>query len=74
MASAALMAQGDARRRQLVKFLAEYIKKNGYSPSIMEIAEYMGLTKTAIAYHLKKLQEDGQVSMAPGKYRSLRVL
>lgn len=74
MASRELMEQGDARRRQVLSFIRAYIKRNGFPPSIQEIADDLDLTKTAAAHHLKRLEKDGKISVVVGKYRSLRVL
>lgn len=75
MAGAATIAQGIDRRRKIVAFVRAYIKKNGFAPSIEEIADGVKLaSKTAVRHHLQKLEEDGVVTMQAGKYRSLRVV
>lgn len=75
MAGAATIAQGIDRRRKIVAFVRAYIKKNGFAPSIEEIAEGVKLSsKTAVRHHLQKLSEDGIVTMQSGKYRSLRIV
>lgn len=75
MAGAATIAQGIDRRRKIVAFVRKYIGKNGFAPSIEEIAVGVSLSsKTAVRHHLEKLREDGIVTMQPGKYRSLRIV
>lgn len=75
MAGAATIAQGIDRRRKIVAFIKRYIAKNGFAPSIEEIAEGVELSsKTAVRHHLQKLVQDGHVTMQAGKYRSLRVI
>lgn len=74
MAGAALIQQGVERRKAIFAFIKEYIKVNGYGPSVDEITEGVGVTgKTAIRHHLTNLVEQGVIEMTPGKYRSIRV-
>jgi repressor LexA len=75
MAGRALLKQGKDRRSAILKFTRAYIRKNGYGPSVAEIAEGVGLaSKTAVRHHLATLQEEGKVEMTPGRYRSLRLV
>lgn len=75
MASSALIAQGIDRRRAIVRFVKAYVKKNGFAPSVEEIAEGVDLaSKTAVRHHLDVLKDEGVITWTPGKYRSLRVL
>lgn len=75
MAGAATIAQGITRRRQIVSFIRKYSTKHGFAPSIEEIADGVKLSsKTAVRHHLAKLQEDGVITMQPGKYRSLQIV
>lgn len=75
MAGAAGLAQGRDRRRKIFRYVRSYMKKNGYAPSIAEIAEGVGLSsKTAVRHHVDKLVEDGHLTVARGRYRSLQVV
>jgi repressor LexA len=74
MAGAELIAQGVDRRKAILKFIRSYIKRHGYGPSMEEIAEAVGLSKSAARHHLLILREEKKVDMTPGVYRSLRVL
>lgn len=75
MAGAQTIAQGIDRRRKIVTFIRAYVKKNGFAPSIEEIADGVALaSKTAVRHHLQKLQEDGVITMQSRKYRSLRLV
>lgn len=74
MAGAKLITQGIERRRAIMRFIKGYLKKNGFSPSIEEIAIAVDLSsKTAVRHHLEILVADGQLAMTPGKYRSIRI-
>jgi repressor LexA len=75
MAGPALIKQGRDRRTAILKFTRTYIRKNGYGPSVAEIADGVGLaSKTAVRHHLTTLQDEGKVEMTPGRYRSLRIV
>lgn len=75
MASSALIAQGIDRRRAIVRFVKAYVKKNGFAPSVEEIAEGVDLSsKTAVRHHLDVLKDEGTITWTPGKYRSLRIV
>ena len=59
---------------QIVKFVNTFIQENGYSPSVREIGEAVGLRSTAsVSYHLQALQEKGilQSPGAKGRKRAL---
>ena len=71
---AELVDQGIARRESMLAFLRTYIERNGYPPSMAEIAEEEGIAKSAVRHHLYRLQRDGLITMTPNKYRSIRVL
>lgn len=75
MAGAKLITQGIERRRAIMRFIKDYMKRNGFAPSIDEIATAVDLSsKTAVRHHIDILVEEGQLAVTPGKYRSLRVL
>jgi repressor LexA len=75
MAGSALLAQGIDRRRAILKFVRSYVKKNGFAPSIAEIAEGVDLaSKTAVRHHLEVLKSEKWVTWTDGKYRSLQVI
>lgn len=75
MAGAALMAQGVARRRAIVRFVKGYWRRHGYAPSVAEIAVGVELSsKTAVRHHLGVLQRENKIKMEPGVYRSVRIV
>lgn len=71
---AELIEQGIERRASIMGYIQAYHEQFGYPPSMAEIADAHGIAKNAVRHHLLRLQRDGKVSMAPGKYRSLRIL
>lgn len=74
MAGQDWMNQGDERRRDIVRFIRAFTKKNDYAPTQREIAEAVGLYKNGVAYHLDVLEKQGKIKTTPGKARSIRVV
>ncbi|TCK60785.1 transcriptional repressor LexA [Seleniivibrio woodruffii] len=60
------------RQKMFVKFIDNFIKDNGYSPSVREIAKGMGLSSTAsVKTMLDRLTESGALKRAGNVARSL---
>lgn len=75
MAGSALIAQGIDRRRAILRFIKDFVKKEGCAPSIAEIAAGVDLaSNTAVRHHLQVLKEEGFVDWNPDRYRSLRIV
>ena len=55
-------------------FLIDYIRNNGYPPSIRDICKGVGIKSTSTVHnHLKRLSELGRIEMKPGKRRAISV-
>lgn len=75
MAGKALIAQGTKRRKAILKFLRGYMKKNGYAPTIQEIADAVGLVSpNATRNHLQKLAAEGYITMQPRIARAIALV
>ena len=62
-------------RKSVYNFIVEFIKENGYSPSVREICAGTNLKSTATVYnHLEKLKMIGKIDMKENTTRSIRVL
>ncbi len=58
----------------IMEYVNQFIQENGYSPSVREIGQAVGLRSTAsVSYHLQALQEKGflQAPGAKGRKRAL---
>lgn len=74
MAGSALIAQGIDRRRAILRFVKDYRKREGYAPSVAEIATGVELlSNTAVRHHLETLKAEGFIDWTPGRYRSLTI-
>jgi len=64
------------RQRQTLDFIIQYIQKHGYSPTLKEIADYMGLHSLATVHeHVKSLIKKGVLrKKGRGKERSLEIV
>ncbi len=68
------MPRTSDKAQKIVDYINEFIQENGYSPSVREIGEAVGLRSTAsVSYHLQALQEKGllQAPGAKGRKRAL---
>lgn len=62
------MARPD-KREKIAAFIEQQYRKNGYSPSINEIAAHLGLSaKSNIHRQLQRLVEDGRLVNLGGRY------
>lgn len=63
------------RQREILEYVKDFIKKNGYSPTIAEICEKVGLTSPATVYeHLVSLERKGMIRRKTGTSRSIEIL
>jgi len=66
------MGRTTDKREKILSFLREFTTENGYAPSIREIMQAVGLNSTAtVHYHLKSLNESGEISIDGGKNRAI---
>lgn len=62
------------RQVQILELVSSLRERNGYSPTIREIAEELGLSSVAtVAEHLDSLEKKGLVSRERDRSRSLRL-
>ena len=70
-----LREQGNETRQRMYDFIVEFMTKNGYSPSIREIAEGIGLKSVSNVYdHLTILEQHGKIKMEEGKPRTISLV
>lgn len=67
------MPRTSNKSEKILEFIRQFSQEQGYSPSIREIGEAVGLRSTAsVSYHLQQLQEKGLLQ-APGSKGRKRV-
>ena len=63
------------RHRKILEFLTQFQESNGYSPSIRQIGDSIGVKSTSLVdYYLNQLQEMGLIEREDRISRSIRVL
>lgn len=63
------------KQKEILDFVTESIKINGYSPSYREIADHFGLSSSATIHeHVKSLEDKGYLKADAGRARSLELL
>ncbi len=63
------------RHRKIMEFLTAFQDKNGYSPSIREIGDSIGVTSTSLVdYYLKNLEQHKYIERNQHVSRSIRIL
>lgn len=59
-------------QQKIYDFIAQYIRTQGYSPSVREIGEAVGLkSPSTVHFHLKHLEEVGVIEKGAGKGRAI---
>lgn len=63
------------RQRQIVDFLAQYIQRNGYSPTLREIADSLGVSSLATVHeHLQALERKHVIRRHEGSTRGVELI
>lgn len=63
------------KQKQILDFISQYIQKNGFSPTLQEIADAMGLSSLATVHeHLQTLEKKGVIKKFEGAVRGLEIL
>jgi repressor LexA len=64
-----------ARQRQILDFIEAFVERNGYSPSMEEIAEQFDIASVnAVFKHLAALEKRGYIHRASNHARSIQLL
>ncbi|MFZ5437445.1 MAG: transcriptional repressor LexA [Patescibacteria group bacterium] len=63
------------RQRQIVDYIAQYIQKNGFSPTLKEIAEAINVSSLATVHeHLQALQRKNVIKKHEGTVRGIELV
>lgn len=59
---------------KILEFIENFVKENGYSPSVREIGSGVGFRSSSTVHlYLKKLEADGKLSQDSSKTRSIKL-
>ncbi|MFZ5376254.1 MAG: transcriptional repressor LexA [Patescibacteria group bacterium] len=63
------------RQRQIIDYIAQYIQKNGFSPTLKEIAEALGVSSLATVHeHLQALERKHVIRKHEGTVRGIELI
>lgn len=63
------------RQRQIYDFISQYIQKNGFSPTLKEMAQAIGVSSLATVHeHLQSLEKKGVIKKTDGQTRSIELV
>lgn len=64
-----------SRERQLLDFIAQFIQRFGYAPTLQEMADAVGVRAVATIHeHLRNLEGKGYLKLTTGTKRGIQVL
>lgn len=63
------------RQKQILDFISQYIQKNGYSPTMQQIAEAIGVSSLATIHeHLASMSKKGVIKKFEGAVRGIEIV
>lgn len=63
------------RERQVLEFISQYIQRHGYAPTLIEIAESIGVNAVSTVHeHLERLVQKGFVKKSAGFERGIELI
>ncbi|MBN1162340.1 transcriptional repressor LexA [Patescibacteria group bacterium] len=63
------------KQKQILEFISQYIQVNGYSPTLQEIADAMGLSSLATVHeHLQALEKKDVIKRYNGSVRGIEIV
>jgi cyclic pyranopterin phosphate synthase len=65
--------RGIERRLRLLRAIAVFVAEHGFSPSVTQLADEVGLTHSSAARAMRIMVADGLLSVVPGGRRTVRV-
>ena len=69
------IVDGLSTREKVLDFLSSFVRQHGYSPSIREIGQAVGLKSSSTVYnHLRRLKQEGLIVACQQKPRTLTTL
>jgi len=60
-------------QKRILDFLKDYVKRQGYPPTVREIGEYFHILWPAARNHLKSLEKKGFIHVNPSKSRGIEI-
>lgn len=71
----ASIAVGSKRHQEIIQFIRQYQQKHGFSPTLREIAEGLGLAASSTIHeHLSNMVRKGMIRIYSGRDRRLEII
>lgn len=65
---------GDRKRSEIFAFIVQFLNARGYSPSIREIGEAVGLSSSSTIHrHLQTMQAAGLIKLRKNQFRAIQI-
>jgi len=61
------------KQSKTLQFILSETKKNGYQPSVREMALHFGITARALHHHLQLMEKKGRLRLT-GKARAIEII
>ena len=66
--------KNNPKKELIFNYIANFIKKQGYAPSVRDICKALKITSTAtVAYNIEKLKQEGKINKTDFKNRTLSI-
>ena len=62
------------RKKHILDYIAVFIASNGFSPSVRDIADGVGLALANVHQNLVILKEEGRIDFQEGKRRTITIV
>jgi len=62
------------RQKSILSFIENFVERNGYPPSVRDIARHFRITPRGVLNHLRALEKKGYIDRKDGRARSIKVL
>jgi len=63
------------RQKQILDFINQYIQKNGFSPTLQQIADALGVSSLATVHeHLQAMTKKGVIKKFEGAVRGIEIV
>ena len=62
------------KQLKVLRIIEDYQSRNGYAPTLQEIADQLGVTKVTVLSHLRNLERDKHIKRSFYRRRSIEIL
>ena len=61
-------------QKQVLEFIRKYMKENGFSPSVIDIADNFEIHPNGAQMHLNAMEKKGMITRVPKKARTIQIV